>query len=77
MTREPEAAAAQPPAELGEPPGGRNDRASPDDEPLSAQDARQGEIILRTPARRIVFLAGLFGAVAFAAAAVLFGFAWL
>lgn len=28
-----------------------------------AEKARQGEIILRTPARRIIFIAGLAGAV--------------
>ncbi|WP_315927002.1 peptide ABC transporter permease [Mesorhizobium sp. SP-1A] len=30
---------------------------------LSGEDARQGEIILRTRARRIIFIAGLVGVV--------------
>jgi len=34
-----------------------------------AQDVRQGEIVLRTPARRGIFIAGLAGMVLLAAAA--------
>ncbi|WP_246686722.1 peptide ABC transporter permease [Mesorhizobium sp. B2-4-19] len=40
-----------------------------DDKPgpvFSAQDARQGEIILRTRTRRIVFIAGLVGIIVLA-----------
>ncbi|PBB17888.1 hypothetical protein CK219_21740 [Mesorhizobium sp. WSM4313] len=33
---------------------------------VSGQDARQGEIILRTRARRIIFIAGLVGIVVLA-----------
>lgn len=33
---------------------------------LSAREARQGEIILRTPLRRVIFIAGLAGFVALA-----------
>ena len=32
-------------------------------EPYPAKDARGGEIVLRTPVRRIIFLIGLIGAV--------------
>jgi hypothetical protein len=35
-----------------------------DQKPYPAEKARGGEIILRTPARRAIFLAGLIGAVA-------------
>ena len=37
-----------------------------DEKPYSAEKARGGEIILRTPARRAIFLAGLIGAVVLA-----------
>lgn len=40
---------------------------------ISGQDARQGEIILRTRARRIVFIAGLAGAVVLALLVSFFG----
>jgi hypothetical protein len=40
---------------------------------ISAQDARQGEIILRTRARRIVFIAGLARAVILALLVSFFG----
>ncbi|MDE2377216.1 hypothetical protein [Bradyrhizobium sp.] len=35
----------------------------PKERPYPAEKARGGEIVLRTPARKIVFLAGLIGAV--------------
>ena len=38
-----------------------------DQKPYPAEKARGGEIILNTPLRRAVFLAGLIGAVVFAA----------
>lgn len=34
-----------------------------DHEPYSAEKARGSEIILNTPARRVIFLSGLIGAV--------------
>jgi hypothetical protein len=34
-----------------------------DQEPYSAEKAHGGEIILRTPARRVIFVGGLIGAV--------------
>jgi hypothetical protein len=37
-----------------------------------AEKARQGEIILRTPLRRIIFLAGLVGSVVIAALLAIF-----
>ncbi|MFC3205095.1 peptide ABC transporter permease [Aquamicrobium soli] len=40
---------------------------------ISAQNARQGEIILRTRARRIIFIAGLAGAVVLALLVSFFG----
>lgn len=41
------------------------DKHHPEDQPvhLSAEEARGGEIILRTRARRLIFLAGLAGIV--------------
>jgi len=39
----------------------------PPKEPYPAEKARGGEIILRTPARRAIFLAGLIGALVLAA----------
>jgi hypothetical protein len=39
----------------------------PPKEPYPAEKARGGEIILRTPARRAIFLAGIIGAVVLAA----------
>jgi hypothetical protein len=39
-----------------------------DQQPYPAEKARGGEIILRTPARRAIFLAGLIGAVVLVAA---------
>jgi hypothetical protein len=39
--------------------------------PISAEDSRQGDIVLRRPWQRIVFIAGLAAAVLLAAAAVL------
>ena len=39
------------------------DRTRPDPREFEAQDARQGEIILRTRTRRIIFIAGLVGIV--------------
>lgn len=52
-------------------------RPSPDREPIriSADDARGGEIILRTRRRRIVFLAGLAGFVILAVIVRLAGLA--
>lgn len=44
-------------------------------QPYPAEKARGGEIILRTPQRRIIFIAGLAGAVLLAV--VLTVFAWL
>ena len=44
-------------------------------QPYPAEKARGGEIILRTPQRRIIFIAGLAGAVLLAV--VLGVFAWL
>ncbi len=41
---------------------------------IGAQDARQGEIILRTRARRIIFIAGLAGVVVLALLVSVFGF---
>ena len=41
-------------------------------EPYPADEARGGEIILRTPARRAIFLAGLIGAVLLVAILSLF-----
>jgi hypothetical protein len=35
-----------------------------DQKPYPAEKARGGKIILRTPARRAIFLAGLIGAIA-------------
>jgi hypothetical protein len=37
-----------------------------DEKPYPAEKARGGEIILRTPPRRAIFLAGLIGAVVLA-----------
>jgi hypothetical protein len=37
-----------------------------DEKPYPAEKARGGEIILRTPARRAIFLAGLIGVVVLA-----------
>jgi hypothetical protein len=39
------------------------DERSPPQHPYPAEKTRAGEIILRTPLRRVVFLAGLVGAV--------------
>jgi hypothetical protein len=39
--------------------GQREDRRRRGGPTLSAEDARQGEIILRTPARRAIFIGGL------------------
>lgn len=36
--------------------------APPPQEPYPAEKARGGEIVLRTPARKVIFLAGLVGA---------------
>jgi hypothetical protein len=40
--------------------------------PYSGNDARGGEIILRTPARRMVFIAGLIGVIVLLVALGLF-----
>lgn len=40
---------------------------------ISSRDARQGEVILRKPWQRGIFLAGLIAAVLFVAAGVLVG----
>ena len=44
--------------------------------PISAERARQGEIVLRTPLRRTVFVAGLAGAVVLAAILVVVSWAY-
>lgn len=44
-------------------------------EPYPAEKARQGEIILRTPARRIIFFGGLIGIVLLLLVLRLAGFA--
>jgi hypothetical protein len=54
------------------PPPSNEDRNR--DRRLSAEQARGGEIILRTPAQRAIFIAGLLGAVVFAILLTLFGF---
>jgi hypothetical protein len=41
--------------------GERDAPGAPDGPVHSAEDVRQGEIILRTPARRAIFIAGLVG----------------
>jgi hypothetical protein len=48
--------------------------ATNEPQPYPAEKARGGEIILRTPLRRIIFIAGLAGAVLLAI--VLSVFAW-
>ena len=41
-------------------------QVSPPKDPYPAEKARGGEIILRTPARRAIFIAGLAGAIVLA-----------
>ena len=51
----------------------RNDtRRGPTDQPLAAERARQGRIVLDTPARRWIFIAGLVGIVVLPLALALF-----
>lgn len=42
--------------------------SGPETRPIPADRTRQGEIVLRTPLRRAIFLAGLIGAVILAVA---------
>jgi hypothetical protein len=50
-------------------------KGDPQQPVYSAQDARQGEIILRTRARRAIFIGGLIGMVLLALFAAIIGFA--
>lgn len=43
-------------------------KRKPNEKTFSSQQARQGEIILRTPLRRFIFIAGLAGLVVLAGA---------
>jgi hypothetical protein len=49
--------------------------APPPKDPYPAEKARGGEIILRTPARRAIFIAGLAGAIVLALVLTIAGLA--